>query len=291
MAANRQKTLLTFLAWTCPRCARQRISIQRDMGNKQSRMLSSSRSRSADIQIQAAPKIDVDNAIISVPARILPASPSYFTAAPEFTDRILQLETLVARHQGLPVVPPDQAPKTKWLKLSQFRSEMGETISSARYAKVVKMLTRLNQIRPSLRPRELTSTLKQYVRPGLEDTPKPKPGYIDEEGKAKGVGRRKESSAKVYLVEGTGEVLVNGRNLVQAFPRLHDRESALWALKITSRMDKYNVFALCRGGGVTGQAESITLALAKALLVHEPALKPALRRGESHMISDWYTFD
>ena len=99
------------------------------------------------------------------------------------------------------------------------------------------------------------------------------------------MGRRKESSAKVYLVEGTGEVLVNGKSLVQLFPRLHDRESALWALKVTERMDKYNVFALVEGGGVTGQAESITLALAKALLVHEPALKPALRRGKSNYMS------
>lgn len=95
-----------------------------------------------------------------------------------------------------------------------------------------------------------------------------------------GIGRRKESTAKVFLVEGTGEVLVNGHSIVQAFPRTHDRESALWALKITQRMDKYNVFALVSGGGVTGQAESLTLALAKALLVHEPALKPALRRGK-----------
>ena len=85
----------------------------------------------------------------------------------------------------------------------------------------------------------------------------------------------------MQLVEGDGQVLVNGRKLLEVFPRVHDRESALWALKVTERMDKYNVFALVQGGGTTGQAESVTLALAKALLVHEPALKPVLRRGES----------
>ena len=122
--------------------------------------------------------------------------------------------------------------------------------------------------------------MDKFRRPGAREVTKAKPGKIDEYGTAIAVGRRKESSAKVYLVEGTGEVLVNGRSLVQAFPRPHDRESALWALKITERMDKYNVFALVSGGGVTGQAESVTLALAKALLVHEPALKPALRRGK-----------
>jgi hypothetical protein len=52
-------------------------------------------------------------------------------------------------------------------------------------------------------------------------------------------------------------------------------------LKATHRLDKYNIFALVKGGGLTGQAEALTLAVAKALLVHEPALKPALRRGKS----------
>lgn len=107
-----------------------------------------------------------------------------------------------------------------------------------------------------------------------------KPAIIDAEGRASVVGRRKTSSAKVSLVQGEGEVLVNGKNICGVFGRVHDRESALWALKITGRMDKYNVWALVTGGGQTGQAEAIALGVGRALLVHEPALKPALRRGE-----------
>ena len=75
--------------------------------------------------------------------------------------------------------------------------------------------------------------------------------------------------------------MVNGKKLTEYFGRLHDRESAVWALKATQRLDKYNVWALATGGGTTGQAESITLGLARALLAHEPDLKPALRRGEA----------
>lgn len=107
-----------------------------------------------------------------------------------------------------------------------------------------------------------------------------RPGTIDSDGRAYGVGRRKSSSARVYLVQGEGEVLVNGKSINSAFGRIHDRESALWALKATGRADKYNVWALVSGGGSTGQAEAITLGLARALMVHEPMLKPALRRGE-----------
>ena len=156
----------------------------------------------------------------------------------------------------------------------------GEQVASSKYAKIVVLLTRLNKIHPRICPKEVKQVLSRFRRPGAGEIQKPKPGKIDESGRSVGVGRRKTSSAKVYLVEGTGEVLVNGRSIVRAFPRAHDRESALWALKITERMDKYNVFALVSGGGTTGQAESITLGLAKALMVHEPALKPALRRGK-----------
>jgi len=102
---------------------------------------------------------------------------------------------------------------------------------------------------------------------------------VDEDGRAYAYGRRKSSRAQVWLVEGEGEVLVNGKSLVDVFSRIHDRESALWALKSTARLDKYNVWIKVHGGGTTGQAEAITLAVGKALMVHEPALKPALRRA------------
>ena len=130
-------------------------------------------------------------------------------------------------------------------------------------------------------PPDLSQAMEIYKRDVDPYAVKEKPAIIDEDGRAYGVGRRKSSSAKVYLVQGEGEVLVNGKSINNVFGRIHDRESALWALKATGRMDKYNVWALVTGGGSTGQAEAITLGAAKALMVFEPALKPALRRGES----------
>lgn len=128
--------------------------------------------------------------------------------------------------------------------------------------------------------KELKDALQRYKRDVDPYANVAKLGTIDEDGKAYGVGRRKSSSAKVYLVQGNGEVLVNGKRINAVFGRVHDRESALWALKSTGRIDKYNVWALVTGGGTTGQAEAIMLGAAKALMVHEPMLKPALRRGE-----------
>ena len=129
-------------------------------------------------------------------------------------------------------------------------------------------------------PKELKDAILIYKREIDPHAVVRRPMLIDEDGKTTGIGRRKSSSAKVFLVPGEGEVRVNGKSLNSAFGRIYDRESVLWALKATGRMDKYNVFALVKGGGTTGQAEAVTLGVAKALMVFEPALKPALRRGE-----------
>lgn len=232
------------------------------------------------IEIRAAPEIDFERSGLDGPARVLPASPSYFTGAPIFTDNLLELESLLSRFHRVPQVDADKAPRMAWLRLSQYRAKSGERVKASKYAQILRILTRLNRIHPQLRPQIVSDVLMRFLRPGAAMLQQAKPGRIDEYGRSKGVGRRKESSAQVFLVEGTGEVLINGKNLIEALPRIHDRESALWPLKVTQRLDKYNVFALASGGGITGQAEAITLGLAKALLVHEPALKPILRRSE-----------
>lgn len=272
------------VSWICRPCRihnRFQVGAHRQWAQPRvyHKSFSTTRSSSADVEVRAAPEIDLDEPT-TIPARILPRSPSYFTASPAFNDHLLLLQSLVKKYISLPTAPPDQVPRPVWLKLSQYRSSTGEQVAASKYSKVLLLLTRLNKIHPRIRPKEVKKVLDRFRRPGSEAIQQAKPGQIDEYGRSVGIGRRKESTAKVYLVEGTGEVMINGRSLVQTFPRTHDRESALWALKITQRMDKYNVFALISGGGVTGQAESLTLALAKALLVHEPALKPALRRGK-----------
>ncbi|OCK85077.1 hypothetical protein K432DRAFT_378032 [Lepidopterella palustris CBS 459.81] len=211
--------------------------------------------------------------------RIVPASPSYFSAKPDFTDSLISLQALLRKYATLPVVPPGHAPRVAWKTVAQFRLVVNEPIKSAKYHRIIELLHRLNHIHPALMPAEVTQALDRYKRDINPHDNKAKPGVIDDVGRSKGVGRRKTSSAVAWLVEGEGEVLVNGKTLAQMFGRLHDRESAVWALKSTQRLDKYNVWALVKGGGVTGQAEALTLAVAKALLVHEPMLKPALRRA------------
>ncbi|KAF1844320.1 uncharacterized protein K460DRAFT_369183 [Cucurbitaria berberidis CBS 394.84] len=211
--------------------------------------------------------------------RVVPASPSYFSAKPTFTDDFLALSALLRKVATLPVISPAEAPKVAWKTIFQYRIMTNEPVKTQRYHKMMHMVRRLNCINPSVVPEEVTQALLRYKKASQPGDIKPKPGVIDELGRAKGVGRRKTSSAVAWLVEGEGEVLVNGKSLSQFFGRLHHRESAVWALKATQRLDKYNVFVLVQGGGLTGQAEAMMLAVAKSLLVHEPALKPAVRRA------------
>ncbi|UNI19098.1 37S ribosomal protein S9, mitochondrial [Purpureocillium takamizusanense] len=212
-------------------------------------------------------------------ARTVPATPSYFSREPQFNDLYIRLSNLLTKYHHLPTVSPNQAPPVPWTKLLEIRSQMGEPVKASHYAKVMRLAKRLNIIEPTLRPVEVKLALQDISRDIDPFANVPHPISIDKFGRAIGVGKRKESTARAFVVEGTGEVLVNGKTLSEAFGRVHDRESAVWALTATERLDKYNVWVLVEGGGTTGQAEAITLAVAKALLVHEPALKPALRKA------------
>lgn len=213
-------------------------------------------------------------------ARAVPVTPSYFSRTPQFNDLHIQLARLLSKYNHLPTLPPGDAQQMPWLKLDAMRAELGETIKASHFSQVLRIVRRLNCIEPSLAPAEVTAAVARFAKPVNALLNVAKPIRIDSFGRAVGVGRRKTSTARAFVVEGSGEVFVNGKPLNEAFGRVHDRESALWALMATARLDKYNIWAIVEGGGTTGQAEAMTLAVAKGLLAHEPALKPALRKGK-----------
>ncbi|KAK8210838.1 hypothetical protein IWZ01DRAFT_571639, partial [Phyllosticta capitalensis] len=239
-------------------------------------------------KVNAAPEIDFDgqddyHKALMKRVRVVPASPSYFTGRPRFTDDFLELQALVRRYETYPQIDPLLAPRVAWKSLDEYQS-MGtpESIRISRWRRLQQLLQRLNYIHPTVMPEEVTQVLERYKRPINPYSREPAPKVLDEMGRGKGVGRRKTCSAVAWLVEGDGEVLVNSKPLHEAFHRLHDRESALWALKATNRLSNYNLFAIVRGGGTTGWAEALTVAVARALLAHEPGLKTVLRREILH---------
>jgi small subunit ribosomal protein S9 len=234
----------------------------------------------------AAPPIDVSKLSLSSyklarHARTVPATPCYFSRTPVFEEHFLEVYKLSRAYRHLPTINSSEAERVAWKSLIDVQRELGESVKATEYAECMKMVKRLHLIHPDLKPGAIHRALRFFMRNVQGFLNVAKPIVVDQYGRTMGVGRRKSSVARVWLVEGDGQVLINGRTLADYFGRVHDRESAIWALYATDRVDKYNVWARVEGGGTTGQAEALKLAIAKALLGHEPALKPHLRRGES----------
>jgi small subunit ribosomal protein S9 len=93
------------------------------------------------------------------------------------------------------------------------------------------------------------------------------------------VGRRKSASARVILSTGNGEFTVNGRAIQDYFPRLIHRKRAEEPLKVTGYDGKVDVRARVRGGGITGQADAVRMAVARAILEKDEEVRPTLRRS------------
>lgn len=90
-------------------------------------------------------------------------------------------------------------------------------------------------------------------------------------------GRRKTAVARVYLAKGSGNITVNGKDFKSFFhtPVLHYYVEQ--SLEVSKVRNEYDITVNVRGGGITGQAQAIRLAIAKALIEINPAYKPALR--------------
>ncbi len=93
------------------------------------------------------------------------------------------------------------------------------------------------------------------------------------------VGRRKTSTARVILRPGSGKWSVNGRSLEDYFPRMLHRKRVEEALRVTESEGQLDVVARVRGGGITGQADAIRLAVARALVGRDEESRPAMRRS------------
>lgn len=209
---------------------------------------------------------------------------------------------------SLDSTPPPQAQNLRWLSHEQMTARLsgGKTIARLSLSQYRRLTTLLNSIRSlekhvqiadslglpystgSLQE-ELSTLLQSFRKPTvmslLSSNNTAKREKIDSQGRAYAVGRRKESSAQVWLVpsnEEIGQILINGESLSNYFASPVTRENVLRPFTLTGTLGKYNAFVLARGGGVSGQAGAARLGIAKALLAFEDGeeAKKSLRSGE-----------
>ncbi|MDD5608040.1 MAG: 30S ribosomal protein S9 [Ignavibacterium sp.] len=91
------------------------------------------------------------------------------------------------------------------------------------------------------------------------------------------VGRRKTSVARVILKNGNGKITVNNKEFEEFFPQLLSREDILLPFKLTETEGKYDVQVNVKGGGTTGQAQSVRLGIARALVEINPDYRAELK--------------
>ena len=94
-----------------------------------------------------------------------------------------------------------------------------------------------------------------------------------------GTGRRKSSSARVYLKSGNGEITVNSRTLEQYFGRETSRRIIRQPLQATDTDKQFDINVKVKGGGANGQAGAIQLGIARALLAYDNEYRALLRKG------------
>ena len=91
-------------------------------------------------------------------------------------------------------------------------------------------------------------------------------------------GRRKRSIAKVWVKKGSGNIHVNGKKMNEYFQKANLQIAIFRPLTIVKRENEYDVRCSVKGGGLTGQAGAIIHGLARAIVLHEPDLKPTLKK-------------
>ena len=93
-----------------------------------------------------------------------------------------------------------------------------------------------------------------------------------------GTGRRKTSTARVFLRPGSGTITVNAREFADFFPTEVLRTEIRQPLQLTETGDKFDILATVAGGGIAGQAGAVRLGIARALCQYSLELRPALKK-------------
>lgn len=203
--------------------------------------------------------------------------------------------------------PPSSAVHPSWISRERLSSRLGLGLRASQYRGVTQRLALLNRYkdvavkafhdksafaeRTTAHQRDLVhqiiEILDSFSNEPRKDTdadestgyvrmPSPAHGMIDELGRAYARGRRKVSSARVWLVrtkpleDGSGmrlgEILVNNAPLSQYFTRTAHREVVTWPMRLAGVLGMYNIFAIVRGGGASGQAGALAHGISNALV-------------------------
>ena len=100
---------------------------------------------------------------------------------------------------------------------------------------------------------------------------------VDKLGRSYATGRRKSSTARVWVKRGSGEIIINGKSMNIYFNRPVLQMQLNHVFEIASRDKQFDVLATVKGGGLSGQAGAVKHGLSRALSLFEPELRKSLK--------------
>jgi small subunit ribosomal protein S9 len=263
-----------------------------------------------------------------------PKSPTFFSGRSNYLDNLYSLEKHLHKYTALlhsaHITPLPQAAThhvgnipSYWRDLPGMYQILGKGLKETQYRRLIGVLQALNRLRHLAKlggrdeiAESIMGVIGMYERgdkraateSGKEGSRKrPK---IDEVGRVYALGRRKTSSARVWVIPiqndqetkpapkggripvipvTPSQILVNSLPVSQYFTHSSDRERAFRPLKLTGLLTAYNVFCLVRGGGTRGQAEAIAMGISRALAELEPSVKGIIRQGKC--FPNWLTVE
>lgn len=216
--------------------------------------------------------------------RVIPKDKAFYMANPPHEENMRKLNDLLRTHINLPTVAREDTTPVSWTTFGEYSAVGGGTrLKPIQYKSLIKVLNRLSLIDPQLMPSEVWDSIAPYIKDRTSKSSSILNKTLDEFGRAVAIGRRKASSARLYMSNNTeeikGQILVNGKPINEYFPRLAHRAEMLYPLTVVDAVGDYNIFATVRGGGTTGQSGAVALAIARALVIHNPLLKPRLHKA------------
>ncbi|PZO65049.1 MAG: 30S ribosomal protein S9 [Paracoccus denitrificans] len=109
------------------------------------------------------------------------------------------------------------------------------------------------------------------------ETLAPREPQRDEQGRAYATGKRKDAVARVWVKPGSGKIQVNGKDMSEYFARPVLQMILRQPFDVAGVGGQYDVYATVTGGGLSGQAGAVKHGISKALQLHEPSLRAALK--------------
>ena len=144
-------------------------------------------------------------------------------------------------------VPPEKYPT--WITKEELQSRLSCKLRTTQYRAIA---SGLNELFAQPNSEEAKPFLDKFRRTVVVKEQETKVHELDEWGRMRALGRRKDSIAQVFLAKGTGDVLVNGKELYSYFPHIRLRETVIAPLLMFNQLNNYNVWVRTNGGGLTG---------------------------------------